>query len=81
MLGHIDGFAVPDPGQHFTGVMAQVPQAHAVCLRGAHGIIVIQICGYIVGRVSAIETAESRRLSPGDTGLTSTAVEVLRCQE
>src|ERR1700761_5846491 len=65
VFGHVNGLSVPDPGQHLTGVMAEVPQANAVLLGGAHEPNVLQICGYKADL----------------NGFTSTADEVLRCTE
>ena len=32
-LGHVDGLSVPDPCQHLTGVMPQVPQTYRVLMQ------------------------------------------------
>jgi hypothetical protein len=46
VLGHVDGLAVPHPGQHLARVVAQVPEAHGMWAGSRHGVSVIQICGY-----------------------------------
>ena len=45
MLGNVNRLAVPDPRQHLAGVVAQVPEAHRMRLRG-HSTNVSQFCGY-----------------------------------
>jgi len=42
---HVDRLAVPDPGQHLTRVVPQIPKTDGVCVRH-HEAKVSQNCGY-----------------------------------
>ncbi len=46
VLRYVDRLTVPDPRQHLTRVVPQVPQTYRVRIRRHHEPNVSQICGY-----------------------------------